>query len=288
MKVAIVADSNSGITRSAAKELGVFSVPMPVIIDGETYFEGVDIDSETFYKSLMAGKNVTTAQPSPGDLMQLWDEILADGYDSIVYIPMSSSLSGSCHTAIGLAADYDGKVQVVDNHRISVPQKHSVLDAIRLAEEGLSALEIRKTLEADAFQTSIYIAVDTLEFLKKGGRVTAAAAAIGTVLNLKPILSIQGEKLDAYAKVRGMKKAHRTMLEAIQKDIDTRFADLPKDQLRIGVAGTSLDPEVTQAWINLVRETFPGYDLIYDPLSCSIGTHTGPNALGICVSRICP
>lgn len=285
MKVAIVADSNSGITKSIAQEMGIFSVPMPVMIDGETFYEGVDIDSETFYTSMTSGKNVTTAQPSPGDVLQLWDEILADGYDSIVYIPMSSGLSGSCGSAMALSADYDGKVQVVDNHRVSVTQKHSVFDAIRLAKEGLSAVEIRKALEANAYQSSIYVAVDTLEFLKKGGRVTAAAAAIGTVLNLKPVLSIQGEKLDAYAKVRGMKKAQRTMLEAVQKDIDTRFADVPKEQLRIGVASTALDPSISQMWIDYVHEAFPDYDMFYDPLSFSIGAHVGPNALGLGISQ---
>ena len=206
MKTAVMTDSNSGIKPEEGKKLGIFSLPMPVIIDGEVYFEGKDITQEQFYGDMIAGKNITSSQPSPGDVLDMWDEILNSGYDQVVYVPMSSGLSASCHAATQLAEDYDGRVQVVDDHRISVTMRQSVLEAKWMADNGASALEIKEKLEADAYKSSIYIAVDTLEYLKKGGRVTAAGAAIGAVLNIKPVLTIQGEKLDAFAKVRGMKR----------------------------------------------------------------------------------
>ena len=243
MKTAVMTDSNSGISRREAEKLGIFSLPMPVIINGETCYEGVDLTQEMFYESLKGGKDVSTSQPSPGEVMGMWDEILAGGYDEIVHIPMSSGLSNSCEAAISLAAEYDGKVQVVDNHRISVTLRESVLEARELAESGLSAREIKKELEERAYDSIIYIAVDTLEFLKKGGRVTPAAAALGAVLNIKPVLTIQGERLDAFAKVRGMKKGKHRMLEALKNDLATRFQGVDMSRVVIGGAGAGLSAE---------------------------------------------
>ncbi len=287
MKTAVMTDSNSGIKPEEAETLGIYSLPMPVIIDGKVYFEGKDIAQEQFYGDMLAGKDVSSSQPSPGDVMDMWDEILKSGYDQIVYIPMSSGLSASCHAAIQLAQDYDGKVQVVDNHRISVTMRQSVMEAKRMAENGATAEEIKKKLEKDAYNASIYIAVDTLEYLKKGGRVTAAGAAIGAVLNIKPVLTIQGEKLDAFAKVRGMKKAEIKMLDSIEDDLNNRFGNVDRDKIRIGAAGTFLKEEDAEQWYEMVRERFLEIkDVYYDPLSFSIGCHVGPNAIGIGISVI--
>ncbi|MDA3733512.1 DegV family protein [Niameybacter massiliensis] len=285
MKTAIIADSNSGISAAEAKTLGVYILPMPVIIDHKTYFEGQDLTQEFFYESLLSGKEISTSQPAPGDVMALWEEVLAKGYDEIVYIPMSSGLSNSCQTALALAIEYEERVQVVDNHRISEPQRQSVLDALELAKKGLSAKEIKQNLEENAYESSIYIAVDTMEFLKKGGRVTAAAATIGTILNIKPVLTIQGDKLDAYAKVRGMKKSKHKMIEAIKEDIRTRFADAEPSELAIGIAGSALDTAIIKEWEEEIFKAFPGMASGYVPLTVSIGCHIGPNALGISVSR---
>lgn len=286
MRTAVMTDSNSGIKPEAGKEMGIFSLPMPIIIDGKVYFEGKDISQEQFYDDMIGGKDITSSQPSPGDVLDMWDEILNSGYDQVVYIPMSSGLSASCHAAIQLSQDYDGKVQVVDNHRISVTMKESVLEAKYMADNGATALEIKEKLEADAYKSSIYIAVDTLEYLKKGGRVTAAGAAIGSVLNIKPVLTIQGEKLDAFAKVRGMKKAEIKMLDAIEEDLNNRFGDVDRAKLRIDVAGTFLNGEDADEWREMVKERFSDFDdICYDPLSFSIGCHVGPNAVGIAISE---
>ena len=234
MKTAVMTDTNSGIMKAEADSMGIFLIPMPVIINDETHYEGIDLTETSFYGSLTGGMNVSTSQPSPGDLMDLWDDILEQGYDEIIHIPMSSGLSASCSTAISLSDDYDGKVQVADNHRISVTQKESVMHAKKLADAGKSAKEIKEVLEAEAYNSSIYIAVDTLEFLKKGGRVTAAGAALGSVLNIKPILTIQGGKLDAFAKTRGMKKCKQKMVEALKNDRETRFKDADDKHILIG------------------------------------------------------
>lgn len=286
-KVAVVTDSNSGINAAEAAQLGIFCVSMPVLIDAQTYFEGVDIGMDAFYESLLSGKQVTTAMPSPEEVTRAWDAALGSGCDELVYIPMSSGLSSSCASATALSEDYGGQVQVVDNHRISVPQRLSVLDAMRLAESGLSAREIRERLEQEAYNASIYIAVDTLEYLKRGGRVTAAGAAIATVLGIRPILTIQGERLDACDKVRGMKHAQQRMIEHIRQDIDGRFSSVPRAQLRLAAAGTFLDEKQAQAWVDMIRAAFPGEEVIYNPLSLSIGCHTGPNAAGIAVIKLC-
>ena len=286
-RVAVVTDSNSGIDAAEAAKLGIFCVSMPVLIDAETYFEGVDIRMDAFYESLLSGKQVTTAMPSPEEVTRVWDAALDSGYEELVYIPMSSGLSSSCASAAALAADYDGRVQVVDNHRISVTQRLSVLDAMRLAQAGHSAAEIKARLEGEAYNASIYIAVDTLEFLKRGGRVTAAGAAIATVLGIRPILTIQGERLDACDKVRGMKHAQQRMIERVRGDIDARFAAFDRAQLRIGAAGTFLEEGQMRAWTEMVQEAFPGFEVVSDPLSLSIGCHTGPNAAGVAVIKLC-
>ena len=283
-KDAIVTDSNSGITQKRGEELGIYVLPMPFFIDGELYLEDITLSQEQFYEKLGADSEISTSQPSPGDVMDLWDKLLVD-YDEIVCIPMSSGLSSTCETALSLAQDYDEKVQVVNNQRISVTQEQSVYDAIKLRDEGKSAAEIRQVLEKEKMQASIYVTVDTLKYLKKGGRITPAAAAIGTVLNLKPVLQIQGEKLDAFAKVRGWKAAKKTMLNAIEKDLTDRFADV-KDQMVLGMAYTCSKEEADE-WKNEIQTRFPDYELVEGPLSLSIACHIGPGAMAItCMKRV--
>ena len=283
-KVAIVTDSNSGITQKRGEELGIYVLPMPFFIDGELYLEDITLSQEQFYEKLGADSEISTSQPSPGDVMDLWDKRVVD-YDEIVCIPMSSGLSSTCETALSLAQDYDEKVQVVNNQRISVTQEQSVYDAIKLRDEGKSAAEIRQVLEKEKMQASIYVTVDTLKYLKKGGRITPAAAAIGTVLNLKPVLQIQGEKLDAFAKVRGWKAAKKTMLNAIEKDLTDRFADV-KDQMVLGMAYTCSKEEADE-WKNEIQTRFPDYELVEGPLSLSIACHIGPGAMAItCMKRV--
>ena len=245
--VAIVTDSNSGISQAEGKELGIYVIPMPFLVDGKLYFEDVDMNKEQFYHFLENDADLSTSQPSPGDVMDLWDKLLKE-YDEIVHIPMSSGLSASCSTAMGLARDYDGKVQVVDNQRISVTMQQSVMDAKHLVAAGKSAAQIKEILEKEALESSIYLMVDTLKYLKKGGRITPAAALLGSALNLKPILQIQGDKLDAYKKVRGVKAAKKNMLEAMKKDVEGRFSDyVTKGQLKLHVAYTT-DEETAKQW----------------------------------------
>lgn len=284
MKTAVMTDTNSGISQQEARSMGIFLLPMPVIIDEETRYEGIDLTEKEFYESLKSGKDISTSQPSPANVMDMWDQILEEGYDEIIHVPMSSGLSASCHTAISLSADYDDRVMVADNHRISVTQKASVIHAKKLADKGYSAKEIKEKLEADAYNSSIYIAVDTLEFLKKGGRVTPAGAALGAVLNIKPLLTIQGEKLDAFAKLRGMKKCKSRMVEALQNDRKTRFADIPAERLMIGAAGANLTTEEADEWKQMLEAAFPGSFIYFDPLSYSIGCHVGPKACGTGIS----
>ena len=286
MKTAVMTDSNSGISQQEADALGLFMMPMPVIIDGETHYEGIDLTHDSFFSALTGGRDVTTSQPSPGDLLDRWDKILSSGYDELIYIPMSSGLSNSCSTAISLSAEYNGKVQVADNHRISVTMRASIEEAIAYASNGISAAEIKRSLEENAYNSSIYIAVDTLEFLKKGGRVTPAGAALGAVLNIKPILTIQGERLDAFAKVRGMKKAKQKIVEALQNDFDTRFKDIPTERLRLGAAGSGLTPAEREDWRATLANAFPQFDIYYDPLSFSICCHVGPQSYGVGISVI--
>lgn len=287
MRTAVMTDSNSGITKIEAEEMGIFLIAMPVIIDGETHFEGQDLTQENFYQSLINGKDISTSQPAPGFVMEMWNQILESGYDQVVYIPMSSGLSNSCETAVSLSREFDGKVCVVDNHQISIPMRESVLDAVDMAKDGKSAEEIRRKLEDSAYDSSIYIAVDTLESLKKGGRITPAGAALGAVFNVKPILTIQGEKLDAYAKVRGMKKCRHKMIEAVKNDLNTRFQSVDRSRIVIGTAGAGLSREEEEQWKNEVAEAFPQIEVYYNPLAVCIGCHVGPGAMGmgICVKN---
>lgn len=284
--VAIVTDSNSGISQAEAKELGIYVIPMPFLVDGKLYFEDVDMNKEQFYHFLENDADLSTSQPSPGDVMDLWDKLLKE-YDEIVHIPMSSGLSASCSTAMGLARDYDGKVQVVDNQRISVTMQQSVMDAKHLVAAGKSAAQIKEILEKEALESSIYLMVDTLKYLKKGGRITPSAALLGSALNLKPILQIQGDKLDAYKKVRGVKAAKKNMLEAMKKDVEGRFSDyVTKGQLKLHVAYTT-DEETARQWKEEVQSVFPDIAISrMDPLSFSVTCHTGPGVLAIAASHV--
>lgn len=283
-KIAIVTDSNSGITQEMGKTMGIHVIPMPFFIDGALFLEDITLTQEKFYKRLGEDSDISTSQPSPGEVMECWDELLKE-YDEIVHIPMSSGLSSTCHAAQSLSQEYEGKVCVVDNQRISVTQKQSVEDAIVLRDAGKSASEIKEILEAEKLQASIYITVDTLKYLKKGGRVTPAAAALGTVLNLKPVLQIQGEKLDAFSKVRGWKAAKRTMLKAIEKDLNDRFADVREDMV-LGMAYTC-SKEEAQEWKQEIAEKFPEYEIVEGPLSLSVACHIGPGAMAVtCMKKV--
>ncbi len=285
-KIAIVTDSNSGITQSQAKELGVFVLPMPFMINDNTYFEDINLTQEQFYELLQDGADISTSQPSPADVIELWDELLKE-YDEIVHIPMSSGLSGACQSAIMLADDYDEKVQVVNNQRISVTQRQSVLDAKHLAENGKNAKEIKKFLEEDKFNSTIYIMLDTLYYLKRGGRITPAAAAIGTMLKLKPVLTIQGEKLDAFAKARTSGQGKNVMITAIRNDIENRLGGFGDgSNIYIQLAYTH-DKEAAENFRKEVQEAFPGVEIHMDPLSLSVACHIGPGALGLaCCKKI--
>ena len=285
-KVAVITDSNSGITQAQAKEMGIFVLPMPFFINDETYFEDISLTQEQFYEMLKGGAEIHTSQPSPESVMQLWDEVLKE-YDEIVHIPMSSGLSSSCESAIMLAQDYDGKVQVVNNQRISVTQRQSALDAKLLVSKGMSAMEIKNFLEEDKFNSSIYIMLDTLYYLKKGGRITPAAAALGTLLKLKPVLQIQGEKLDAFAKARTTNQGKSIMINAIKKDIETRFGGMTEDKhIWLEIAHTA-NAEAAEAYKAEILEQFPGYDIHIDPLSLSVACHIGPGALAFaCCKKI--
>lgn len=284
-KIAIVTDSNSGILQSEAKELGIFVLPMPFFIDEKLHREEIDLSQEAFYQILSEDGDVSTSQPSPADITDLWDEIL-NSYDEIVHIPMSSGLSGSCQTAMMLADDYDGRVHVVDNQRISVTQKLAVFDAINMVSAGMSAAQIKEKLTEEKLIASIYIMVDTLKYLKKGGRITPAAAMLGTVLKLKPVLTIQGEKLDAYAKVRGQKQAKKTMIEAMKKDMEERFAAERKAGLmELAVAHTNNFAE-TESFKAELQSVFPDVPLRFvDPLSLSVSCHIGPGALAVACAK---
>lgn len=282
-KVAIVTDSNSGITAKEGEERGIFVIPMPFYINEELFYEGIELTQEQFYDKLQDDSiDIKTSMPMVGDVVDLWDKIL-ESYDEIVYIPMSSGLSSSCETAIMLAQDYDGKVQVVNNQRISVTQKLSVFDAKHMADEGKSALEIKEYLEATKFDSSIYIMVGTLKYLKKGGRVTTAAAALGTLLKIKPVLQILGEKLDAFAKARTVKQAKQIMIDSINRDIETRL-NCTADDCHISMAYTGTTEEILE-FKKEVQELFPNHDIIMDPLSLSVACHIGPGAIAITVTK---
>ena len=284
MKTAIVTDSNSGIFPQKGEELGIFVLPMPVILDGQQYFEGVDLTPQAFYQRLEEGADASTSQPAPGDVIALWERVLGQGYDQIVHIPMSSGLSASCVTAQGLAADFDGKVQVADNHRVSVSQYDAVMDAIALAREGLDAAAIRRELEAGAMDSVIYLGVDTLKFFKKNGRCTAATAALGTVLNIKPLLKCDGERFDAIAKLRGAAACRkRTVEQAVEAARGFQAKGFP---VSVGVAGSFLDSAEMADWVDQVSDALPADVHVHgENLSFSVTCHTGPNAFGLAVSR---
>ena len=278
--VAVVTDSNSGITQNQAKNYGLFVIPMPFTIDGEPYLEDINLTQEEFYEKLLNDCDISTSQPSPGAVTELWDDLLKE-YDELVYIPMSSGLSASCQTASVLAAEYGGKVQVVNNQRISVTLKCSVLDALTMAKSGKEALQIKEYLETVKFDSSIYITVNNLKYLKRGGRVTPAGAAIGTLLQIKPVLQIHGEKLDAFAKARGMTQARTIMKDAIRRDLDTRFKEFASpEKIWLQMAYT-FDKEQAEDFKSEMEADFPGFDIDMAPLSLSISCHIGPGALAV-------
>ena len=286
-KIAIVTDDNSGITPEEAKQLGIYIIKMPVLIDGTEYYEYDNLTSEQFYKFLEEDRDIKTSQPSPGNVMNLWENLLKD-YDEIVHIPMSSGLSESCNTAKSLAENFDGNVFVVDNHRISVTLKRSVLDAINLRDKGYDGAAIKETLEATKGDSSIYIMVDTLTYLKKGGRVTPAGAALGATFHIKPILQIQGGKLDAKAKVIGVKKAKLKLVEFAKEDLIKRFKYLAnKGEYEIEIAYT-YDKSLAEDLIKLLQEQIPDLPEIASviPLSLSVATHIGPGAMAVAISKI--
>lgn len=283
MKIAIAADSNSGITQREAEELGIHVLPMPFMINGTVYYEGINLTSEEFYRKMEEGADITTSQPSPKDVTEVWDRLL-EGHDEVVYIPMSSGLSGSCQTALMLAEDYDGRVHVVNNQRISVTQRQSALDARDLAAKGYTGAGIREILERVKFESTIYITVDTLKYLKKGGRITPAAAALGTLLKIKPVLTIQGEKLDAFSKARTMKQAKTTMLSALAHDLEERLSDKSAEHTYLQIAHTC-SQEAAKELEETVRELYPGASVYGASLSLSIGCHIGPGALAVACTR---
>lgn len=282
-RVVVVTDSNSGITQAEAKELGVVVMPMPFYINEEMFYEDIDLTQEQFYAKLAEGGDIKTSMPLVGDVTDKWDELLKE-YDEIVYIPMSSGLSSSCETAYMLSQDYDGKVQVVNNQRISVTMRQSVLDAKAMADSGKTAEEIKDILEEEKFNSSIYIMVDTLAYLKKGGRITPAAAALGTLLKLKPVLQIQGEKLDAFAKARTVKQAKSIMIEAMKSDFEKRFDSPDGAKMNLEMAYT-FDKEAAEAFKAEVQAAFPNNEIVVNPLSLSVSCHIGPGALAIACSK---
>ncbi|KIR02539.1 hypothetical protein P261_01354 [Lachnospiraceae bacterium TWA4] len=285
-KVAIVTDSNSGITQEQSKELGITVISMPFYIDEVEYYEDLTLTQEEFYQKLKEDAKITTSQPSMEKVLTLWSDLL-NVYDEIVHIPMSSSLSSACATAKMLAEDFDGKVQVVDNRRISLTQRQATLDAMTLAKKGLSALQIREYLEKTAADSSIYIMVDTLKYLKRGGRITPAAAALGSLLKIKPVLEIQGEKLDSFANCRTLKSAKKTMIEAVKKDCIERFgSDENGKGIHIDVAYSGVDLKEATKWKEELMQAFKGHDeMIMNPLSLSVSCHIGPGAIAVACSK---
>lgn len=280
-RIAVVTDSNSGITQAQAKELGIHVVPTPFFINGDLYLEDITLTRDAFFEKLNDDAEISTSQPAPGDLLDTWDKVLEE-YDEVVHIPLSKSLSSACETAIMLSRDYDGKVQVVNNQRVSVMQRESVTDALRLAEAGKSATEIKEILEAEKFNACAYITVDTLKYLKKGGRVTPAAAAIGAVLNIKPVLVVNGEKLDSIAKVRGWKASKKAMLDAAEKDLQEKYAN--EDMVLYAVSTCS--EEETEEWRQEIVARFPDYEVRKDYLSLSVSCHIGAGALAVAYAKV--
>ncbi|MCR5419974.1 MAG: DegV family protein [Lachnospiraceae bacterium] len=285
MRIAVMTDTNSGISVKEAEDMGIFCMPMPVIINEDNYIEGVNLTQEKFFELLSSDVNISTSQPSPGDLMKLWDDIIAKGYDEIIYIPMSSGLSSSTNNARIFAEDYPGKVFIADNHRISVTQRQSVMDAVFLASIGWDAESIRGELERTAYDSVVYLAVEDLGYLKKTGRVNATAATVGNVLGIKPILRTTGETFEVRTAVRGIKKAAARIIEEVNNELDTRFKGIDPEDIVMGTAGSFVNPEDAHNWCATVKEAFPDIEVYYNSLSCSISSHTGPNAMGIGISK---
>ena len=285
-KIAVITDSNAHITPQEAEKLGISVVPMPFMIGDETFYEGITLSREEFYAKMESGANIVTSQPSPSDVMKIWDNALKT-HDEVVYIPMSSGLSGSCQSARMLADDYDGKVQVVNNQRISVTQKRSVLDALEMAEMGMSAAQIREELEHVKYESSIYIMLDTLYYLKKGGRITPAAAAVGTLLRIKPVLQIKGERLDAFSKARTMNQGKNIMINAMKHDIETLYGGTDKENVWLYAVHGNV-PDQFAEFSQEVRAAFPAFNVQDDVLSLSIACHIGPGALAIACSKKIP
>ena len=284
MRIGIVTDSNSGITQAQAARMGVFVLPMPFTIDGQDYFEDISLTQQEFYEKLREGSDIATSQPSPEAVMNLWDQVLGE-YDQVVHIPMSSALSGSCQTARMLAEDYGGRVQEADNRRISVTQLQAAADAVQMAGEGMDAAQIRQKLEETGPDSSIYITVDTLKYLKKGGRITPAAAALGTLLRIKPVLTIQGGKLDAFAKARTMKQAKTIMLAALSRDLEQRFEDPEAERTHLEIAHTDSEEAALELKEEL-QAAFPKTgEIVMAPLSLSISCHIGPGALAVACTK---
>ena len=285
-KIAVITDSNAHITPQEAEKLGISVVPMPFTISDETFYEGINLTREEFYEKMESGASIATSQPSPSDVMSIWDEALKT-HDEVVYIPMSSGLSGSCQSARMLADDYDGKVQVVNNQRISVTQKRSVLDALEMAEMGMNAAQIREELEHVKYESSIYIMLDTLHYLKKGGRITPAAAAVGTLLRIKPVLQIKGERLDAFSKARTMNQGKNIMINAMKHDIETLYGGTDKENVWLYAVHGNV-PDQFAEFSQEVRAAFPAFNVQDDVLSLSIACHIGPGALAIACSKKIP
>ena len=283
-RIAVVTDSNSGITQQQAENMGITVLPMPFYIDEQLYLEGITLKQEAFYEKLEQDAAICTSQPSPADVMETWERLLQD-YDEVVHIPMSSGLSNSCQTAMVLAREFKGRVYVVDNQRISVTQRQAVLDALELLKAGKTGAQIKEILEAEKMESSIYITLETLKYLKKGGRITPAAAALGTVLNLKPVLQIQGEKLDAFAKARGKKQAKKIMIKAMKEHLKTRFADYNKKGLMCLEAAYAGNEEEAQEWKEELEKEFSGMEVHMDPLSLSVACHIGKGAIAVAVSK---
>ncbi len=280
MKIAVVTDTNSGITVEEAKALGVYLVHMPIIVDGISYLEGVDMTHEILYTALEEEKKISSSQPSLGDIEALWTSLFGKGYDEILYIPMSSSLSSSYQSAKMLAEEFEAKVYVVNNRRISATQRESVLEAKAMVDAGYTTKSICTYLEETAYEQSIYLTVSSLDQLKKGGRLSASAATLGTLLNIKPVLSIQGGQIDVIGKVRGIKNSQKKVIEALKIDMDTRFSNYPKEHLRLYTAGTIKKKAHVEQWVQMVQEQFPTYDIFYFPLPCSVASHVGTGCMG--------
>ena len=280
MKTAVVTDSNSGIFGEEARSLGIHVIPMPIIIDDQTYYENEDITPATFFEAQVGGRSVGSSQPSPASIMDIW-ELVLESADELIYIPMSSGLSGSCQTAKVLADDYDGRVIVADNHRISVSLKQSVLRALFLAKQGLNATQIKDRLEEESYTTTIYLTVETLTYFKRSGRITPAVAALGEMLNIKPVLSTKGDAFDTYSKVRGLEKARSSLFELIKKERETTYAAYDDNEIVIPTAGSFMNEADAQAWYRRAVDYFPNNHVFYNMLSLSIACHTGPNACGL-------